>query len=78
MPYFRGPSWGPRAEYSNVSVVLGSVGSISVVLGSVDRFGSTDIPFRSTGLPGGRSVRSVRSPSCSAPSVDSVRSRSRC
>eukprot|EP00969_Alexandrium_andersonii_P223126 9854620-Alexandrium_andersonii.AAC.1 len=29
--------------------VLGSVVSVPVVCGSVDRFGSTDIPLRSTG-----------------------------
>eukprot|EP00969_Alexandrium_andersonii_P045916 2015091-Alexandrium_andersonii.AAC.1 len=32
---------------------LGSVGSVPVVIGSVDRFGSIDIPLCSAGLPGG-------------------------
>eukprot|EP00969_Alexandrium_andersonii_P360019 15454467-Alexandrium_andersonii.AAC.1 len=40
------PKWGFSRE------VLGSVGSVSVVPGSVDRFGSIDILLRSARLPG--------------------------
>eukprot|EP00969_Alexandrium_andersonii_P226556 10005099-Alexandrium_andersonii.AAC.1 len=34
------------ASCTRARAVLGSVGSVSVVLGSIDRFGSIDIPLR--------------------------------